>query len=114
MDRTAQIKAVTDLIGPVFDALDISDKAADKANTSTAALTAARNVYTRAMTAFWQRTGTGAAVDDATTKLIALQAQQPIDLQAATDLHLKFVTIQQQLAKAVADLLTDPGAVEQV
>jgi hypothetical protein len=115
MDRTAQKKAITDLINPTFNALDLSDQAASKSGSSGSALSLAQQTYNQALVALNARTpGSGTAWDAASASLIALQAEQPVDFQAAIDARAKFNGLWQQMVAAVQALLQNPGEVENV
>lgn len=120
MDRTAQQKAITDILNPpapgvsLFQALALSDAAAAKSGASGTALNDAQHALTAAQAAFAQRTGRGSAVDAAQDALDALTAQQPLDFQAAIDARAKFNGLWQQMVAAVQALLQNPGEVENV
>ncbi len=113
MDRTAQKKAITDLINPTFNALDLSDQAASKSASSGSALSLAQQTYNQAIVALNARTpGSGTAWDAASVYLQSLQVEQPADFQAAIDARAKFNGLWQQLMEKVKELLQNPGEVE--
>lgn len=113
MDRTAQKKALTDLINPLFNALDLSDAAAAKSGATGSAQSLAIQAYTVADANLRdKKPGSGTAWDKAVADLNALNIEQPVDFQAAVDARAKFNDLWQQMGVAYRNLLQNPGEVE--